>query len=348
MIHKLLQTICIRCHVLNRTQRDTGLFGRTRDRRCDLEHESRIEGFGYQVIRTKREIGDAIRRCDHIRLLGLCQLGDRMHGGDFHRACNGGGTAVQRTTENIRKAQHIVDLIRIVRTTGGDDGIITHFADFLGQNLRCGIGECQNQRARPHRTHHVLFEHAACREPQKNIRTRNDFGQRTRGRLLCKALFVRIHQLLAAFVDHTGEIGNKNIFNREAKINDQIQTGQRCRTSTRDHEFAFFQIFANDLETIHDRRTHDDGGAVLVIMKDRNLHPVTQLALDIETLGRLDVFEIDTTKGRLQRSDDVAEFVGIGLVDFDIKYIDTSKLFEQNALTFHHRLGGQRADIAQP
>ena len=35
------------------------------------------------------------------------------------------------------------------------------------------------------------------------------------------------------------------------------------------------------------------------------------------------------------------------LIHFDIKYVDTGKLLEQNALALHHRLTGQRADIAQ-
>ena len=86
---------------------------------------------------------------------------------------------------------------------------------------------------------------------------------------------------------------------------------------------------------------------MLIVMENRNLHTVAQLALDIEALWRLDVFQINATKGRLKRGDDVAQFVGVVLVDFDVEHINAGKFFEQHALAFHHRLGGQRSDITQ-
>ena len=38
---------------------------------------------------------------------------------------------------------------------------------------------------------------------------------------------------------------------------------------------------------------------------------------------------------------------GSRLVDFDVEDVDAGEFLEQHALAFHHRLGGQRADIAQ-
>jgi hypothetical protein len=86
---------------------------------------------------------------------------------------------------------------------------------------------------------------------------------------------------------------------------------------------------------------------VLIVVKDRYFHPVAQLALDIKTLGRLDIFQVDATEGRFQRCNDVAQLVWIGLIDFDIEHIDTGKFFEQYALAFHYRLRCERTDIAQ-
>ena len=47
-------------------------------------------------------------------------------------------------------------------------------------------------------------------------------------------------------------------------------------------------------------------------------------------------------------SDDVHEFLGVGFVEFDIEYIDTSEIFEQVSLSFHHRLARQPPDVAKP
>ena len=87
---------------------------------------------------------------------------------------------------------------------------------------------------------------------------------------------------------------------------------------------------------------------MLVIVEDRDLHALAQLALDIKTIGRFDVFEVDATKCGLQRGDDVHQLVEIVLfIDLDIEHVDAGKLLEQDGLAFHHRFGRQRADIAK-
>jgi hypothetical protein len=82
-------------------------------------------------------------------------------------------------------------------------------------------------------------------------------------------------------------------------------------------------------------------------MKDRNPHPFTQLLLDVEALRRLDVFEVDATKGRLQGGDDLNQAIGVAFLDFEVEHVDIGKLLEQHRLTFHHWLGSQRTDRTQ-
>ena len=77
------------------------------------------------------------------------------------------------------------------------------------------------------------------------------------------------------------------------------------------------------------------------------LHALAQLALDVEAVGRLDVFEVDAAEGRFERGDDVDQLVEVLLVDLDVEHVDAGELLEQHALAFHHRLGRQRADVAQ-
>jgi hypothetical protein len=86
---------------------------------------------------------------------------------------------------------------------------------------------------------------------------------------------------------------------------------------------------------------------VLVVVKNRNLHPLAQLALHVEAVGRLDVFKVDSAEGGLQRGDHFHQLDGVFLVDLDVEHINTGKLFEQYALALHHRLGSQWADIAK-
>ena len=63
--------------------------------------------------------------------------------------------------------------------------------------------------------------------------------------------------------------------------------------------------------------------------------------------GALMSSRLIAAEGRLQRGDDVAEPVRVGGVDLDVEHVDAGEFLEQDGLALHHRLAGQRADIAQ-
>ena len=128
----------------------------------------------------------------------------------------------------------------------------------------------------------------------------------------------------------------------------QIHTGDRRRARAGDHHPHVGQILLDDAQTVEDRRGADDRRAMLIVMENRNIHPLAQLLLDVETLRRFNIFQVDTAEGRLEGGDDVNEFVRIQLIDFDIKHIDTGKFLKQDAFALHYRLTGQRADVAEP
>jgi hypothetical protein len=86
---------------------------------------------------------------------------------------------------------------------------------------------------------------------------------------------------------------------------------------------------------------------VLVVVEDGDLHALAQAALDVEAVGRLDVFEVDAAEGRLERGDAVHELVEVAFLQLDVEHVDAGELLEQHRLAFHHRLGGQRPDVAQ-
>ena len=108
------------------------------------------------------------------------------------------------------------------------------------------------------------------------------------------------------------------------------------------------RVFAHHFEAIQNGRADTNSGAVLVIVEDRYFHAFAQFALDIKAVRCLDVFQIDAAKSRLQRGDDVDQFVKVMFfINFDVKHVNAGKLFKQNTLALHHRLGGQGANVAQ-
>ena len=92
----------------------------------------------------------------------------------------------------------------------------------------------------------------------------------------------------------------------------------------------------------------DDRRAVLVVMEDRDVHQLAQPLLDDEAVGRLDVLQVDAAEARARDSaPQLMNGVDILGVDHEIDGIDIGEALEQHRLAFHHRLGGQRAEIAE-
>ncbi len=86
---------------------------------------------------------------------------------------------------------------------------------------------------------------------------------------------------------------------------------------------------------------------MLIVVKHRDLHPLFKLCLDLEAFRTLDVLKVDATEGRLQRRDHLDHALdGVG-GDLDVEHVDAGELLEQDRLAFHHRLRGQRSDIAE-
>jgi len=158
---------------------------------------------------------------------------------------------------------------------------------------------------------------------------------------------VLVHQLGAAFVHQAGQVGHPDVFARQAQLHEQAQAGQGGGAGSRGDQLDLLQVFAHHLQAVEDGRAHHDGGAVLVVVEDGNLHALAQLALDVEAVRCLDVFEVDAAEGGLQGGDDFHQLVWVLLVDLDVEHIDAGELLEEHALAFHHRLGRQRADVAQ-
>ena len=102
--------------------------------------------------------------------------------------------------------------------------------------------------------------------------------------------FVFVHQFGAALIDHAGQIGHKNIAFGHAHFDEQSKTSKRGSTCAGCDQFDFFQVLARHLDAIQNRSAHHNRGAVLVIMKNWNLHALAQFALDIKTVGGFDIF----------------------------------------------------------
>ena len=231
-VDKALQLLAVGVHVSNRAQGHAALKRGLRHGRGDFHHQARIERLGDQVFRAKSELLAGIGGGDHVALLGLGQFGNGVHRCNFHLDGDGRGARVERAPEDVWKAQDVVDLIVVVAAAGGHDGVVTHGLDFFGQDFGRGVGQRKDQGLGRHAFHHVWLEHAAGRQAQKHVGPGDHVAQGACVGLLGKKFLVRVHQLGAALVDHTGQVGHKDVFTRNAEFDQQPQAGQRSRACT--------------------------------------------------------------------------------------------------------------------
>ena len=130
-----------------------------------------------------------------------------------------------------------------------------------------------------------------------------------------------------------------------AQRHQQVHTSDGRGASAGDHHAHVGEVFLHHTQTVQNGGGTDNRRAVLVVMEHGNVHTLAQLLLNIETFRRFDVFQVDAAEGRLQRRHHVDEFIRVQFVHFDIEDVDTGKFLKQNALPFHHRLTGQRANV---
>ena len=97
------------------------------------------------------------------------QIGERVRRRDLHLHVDGARAHVERAAEDVGKAEHVVDLVRIVGAAGRHDGVGAHGGDLLGGDFRIRIGHGEDDRLRRHHLDHVLGHRALDRQTEEHV-----------------------------------------------------------------------------------------------------------------------------------------------------------------------------------
>ena len=341
-----VEALAIGLDVGKRSRGDTGFHRRHRNGGGQLKQQTRIERLRDQVFRPERSRLPAIGAHGDVRHLAAGKVGDGLDAGDLHRLVDDRRPDIEGTAEEIRETQRVVDLVGIVRTAGGDNGIGTHRLDQLGEDFRSRVGEGKDDRLIDHALDHVLGQRARAGEADKHVGTVDDLVQRACRRVARIAALVFV-EIRAPAMHHAGAVGDPDVFLRHPKMDEHVHAGNAGGTSAGVHDLDLVGLLADHRERVQERRADDDGGAMLVVMEDRDLHALAQGAFDDEAFGRLDVLEVDAAKTGFEAGDDVDQLFRVGLVDLDVEDIDAGELLEQHALAFHYRFGREWTDVAE-
>src|SRR5690606_19514364 len=274
------------------------------------------------------------------------QITQCVSGGDLHLFVDTGSTHVERTAEDEGEAQYVVDLVRVVRTPGGHDHVGTGRMGQLRADFRIGVGAGEHHRIGCHAVEAFGAQQVGARQANENIRAVERIFQSALVGLVCEHSLV-LGQIITPGMHHAPAVDPEGSLDLCTHANQQLHAGSGRRTGAHANDFCLFQRLAGNFQCVEHASRGHDRGAVLVIMEYRDIALLDQRALDFEALGRLDVLEIDAAEGDGDALDRIDKGLRALCVHFDVEYIDTGEALEQYAFTFHHRLGGQRAEVAQ-
>ena len=126
-----------------------------------------------------------------------------MHRRQLHGFVDTRGAHIQRAAEDEREAQHVVHLVREVRTAGGHDHIRARFAGYVRVNFRVGVGAGENHRVSGHFLHLICREQARAREADKHVRAVDGIVQRAHVGIAGELRFVLVDAVTLSVNDAT-------------------------------------------------------------------------------------------------------------------------------------------------
>ncbi len=188
-----------------------------------------------------------------------------------------------------------------------------------------------------HGAHHVAGQQAGLRHADEHVRAADDIGQRAglaaEVRDLGHLGFDPVHVLRPAGIDRAHAITERHV--ARARAQQQLADGNGGRARAGQDDLHILEALADHAQRVCEARERDDGRAVLVVVKDRNVAQLLELALDLKAARRGDVLQIDAAEAAGEQVHRAHELVHILRADAQRKGVHVRKRLEQHALALH-------------
>ena len=215
------EALAVGFHVRDRLAGNARIHRRLRDQRRHEADQARIERCGDDVFPSEGRAGAVIGGGHFVRHVFTREFRECACGGDLHLFVDAPGTDIQCAAEDVGKAENVVDLVRIVRPSGGDDRVVTHRFDIFRRDFRIGVGHREDNRILGHGFDHVLGHRALDRKAEEDIRSLHRFGKGAFLGLDRKGRLELVHLLGAAFINHTCGIAEQDVLALDAQMADE-------------------------------------------------------------------------------------------------------------------------------
>ena len=253
---------------------------------------------------------------------------------------------VEQPAEDAGEREHVVDLVRVVRSSGRHDGGVPTRHDRV--DLRVGVGEREHDRPVRHRGDVVGIDEVGRAHAHEDVGTGQDVLQRT-GQAAAVGVrrdpLQRLVGVAALGVHDPGDVAHHDV--AQAGLDEQPQDRRAGRSRAGHDEADVLDPLVDDPQRVAQGRQHDDRGAVLVVVEHRDVESLAQPRLDLEAARRRDVLEVDAGEAGGDRGDRLDDLVDVLGVEAHRPGVDVGEALEQRRLALHDRQRGVRTDVAE-
>ncbi len=336
----------VAAEIRERAPGDAGVHRRLRHGGRDAGDEPGVEGVGDDVVGAEVDVA----RGGPVHLVRHVLAGQRREGlgrRDLHGVVDRARAHVERAAEDVGEAEHVVDLVRVVAAPGRDDRVGCCGARRLGRDLGIRVGHGEQDWFRRHGPDHLGRDGALDGETEERVRALQRLGEGAPAGLDGVGALPLVHALLAPAIDDALGVAEDHVAGRDAHGLEELRAGDGGGPGPVDHEPGLPERAPREVAGVDEASGRDDGGAVLVVVEDGDVHQLAQPVLDDEALRRLDVLEVDAAEAAAQEAHAVDELVHVLGRDFEVDAVHVGEPLEQGDLALHDGLGGQRAEVAQ-
>jgi len=139
----------------------------------------------------------------------------------------------------------------------------------------------------------------------------------------------------------------QDLFARNSQTCQEARAPQADRAGPADDRAHPGDLLAGEVEGIEQGRGGHDRRAVEILVKDRDGQRGPRAVVDLQTLGRPDVLEVDSAEGRLEHAHGVDDRPRVIRVQLEIEDVDVRQPLEEQRHPFLDRLGGQGPHVSQ-
>src|SRR5690606_37953622 len=220
-------------YVFHRLQRVVRRVGQGRHAAVDrsLGHcighqgdQARVHRLRNDVVATEFQVIQPISRGDFRRNRKLGQVTQRVSGRDLHFFVDARRANVERTAEDEGEAQHVVDLVRIVRTTGRHDHVGTRLVRQLRTDLRIRVGAGEDNRIGSHAQQPFRGKQVGTGQTHEHIGAVQRVVQRPLVGFVGEHRLVLV-EIVTTGMDHALAVDHEDVLDLRAEADQQLHAG---------------------------------------------------------------------------------------------------------------------------